>query len=366
VTLFAPAPERPRKRSRTVGWVLLAVAVVLTIVASSLPSPYVIELPGPVFNTIGTQQQGKKEVDLISIDGQKTYETKGTLDMLTVSVAGTADQRPSWLQVVRALFTKSQAVVPASAIYPPGESTDDVNKQDAADMTASQQSAVAAALVQQGYQVPSKLTVGSVAKGTPAAGVLRKGDVVTAVNGTSLATNADTTTLRDLIAANGSGKAATVSYLRGGAQHSASITPSTLDGSVVLGIGVTESFDFPFTVDFGLQDVGGPSAGMMFALGIIDEITPGYLNGGKNVAGTGTITAGGQVGAIGGIRQKLYGAKDAGATVFLAPASNCDEVVGHVPSGLDVYSVSTLKQAVTDLGVIAKGGDTSSLARCGS
>ncbi|OII38336.1 hypothetical protein BIU98_14040 [Curtobacterium sp. MMLR14_010] len=368
MTIFATAPRR-RSRRRTVGWAFIVGAVVLAIVASVLPSPYVIELPGPVFNTIGTQEQGtgkdSKDVELIEIDGHETYPTAGALDMLTVSVQGTATQRPPWTSVIRALFTKSQAVVPASAIYPPGTTTEQVDKQDAADMTNSQQSAVAAALIQQGERIPTELEVGTVAKGSPADGPIRTGDVITAFDGKPLTTNADATTLRGLVADHGTSSPATVTIRRGDATRQVRVTPVDQDGTALLGVGVVERYDFPFDVSIKLQDVGGPSAGMMFALGIIDEITPGKLNGGKHVAGTGTITAGGEVGPIGGIRQKLYGAEAAGATVFLAPAANCDEVVGHVPDGLDVYAVKTLDQAVSDLGTIASGKSTAGLATCG-
>lgn len=369
MTLFAPEPRR-RSRSRTVGWAFLVGAVVLGFVASVLPSPYLIEVPGPVYNTIGTQQQGKgedaKDVKLIQIDGHETYPTAGALDMLTVGIQGDATNRPSWTAVIRALFSKSEAVIPASAIYPEGTTTEQVNEQDAADMQASQQSAVAAALVQQGYDLPTELEVGTVQDGSAADGVIEKGDVIRAFDGTSLTTNADATSLREAVAKHGTSGPATVTIERDGTTEQVQVTPEDVDGTALLGVGVTEHYDFPFDVSITLQDVGGPSAGMMFALGIIDEITPGELNGGKHVAGTGTITAAGEVGAIGGIRQKLYGARDAGATVFLAPASNCDEVVGHVPDGLDVYSVSTLDQAVTDLETIAAGKSTEGLARCGS
>ena len=102
----------------------------------------------------------------------------------------------------------------------------------------------------------------------------------------------------------------------------------------------------------------------MFALGIIDTLTPGELNGGERIAGTGTIDAAGAVGPIGGIRQKLYGARDAGATVFLAPEENCDEVVGHVPDGLQVFRTGTLEESLDILEVVADGGDTSKLPVC--
>jgi Lon-like protease len=132
----------------------------------------------------------------------------------------------------------------------------------------------------------------------------------------------------------------------------------------IVGIIVGGEYDFPVDVAIQLENVGGPSAGMMFALGIIDKLTPGELNGGEQVAGTGTIAGDGTVGPIGGIRQKLYGAKDAGATWFLAPTSNCDEVSGHIPDGLSVFSVDTLDDALAALEVIADGGDTSTLPTC--
>ncbi|MBN9170726.1 MAG: ATP-dependent serine peptidase containing a PDZ domain protein, partial [Microbacterium sp.] len=120
----------------------------------------------------------------------------------------------------------------------------------------------------------------------------------------------------------------------------------------------------PIDVTIQLNNVGGPSAGMMFALGIMDTLTPGQLNGGKSIAGTGTITADGTVGPIGGIRQKLYGAKEAGASYFLAPDSNCDEVVGHVPSGLRVFAVKKLDDSLAVLDALRSGGDLDALPTC--
>jgi len=132
----------------------------------------------------------------------------------------------------------------------------------------------------------------------------------------------------------------------------------------LIGITLRTDYDFPIDVTIQLDNVGGPSAGMMFALGIIDTLTEGELNGGQNVAGTGTIDAAGTVGPIGGIRQKLYGARDAGAEFFLAPAANCDEVVGHVPDGLQVIRTATLDESLDALEVIADGGDLDALPTC--
>ena len=124
------------------------------------------------------------------------------------------------------------------------------------------------------------------------------------------------------------------------------------------------SYDYPFTVKIQLENVGGPSAGQMFALGIIDKLTPGSLTGGKRVAGTGTIDAQGTIGPIGGIRQKMYGAQRAGATIFLAPAGDCNEVVGHIPSGLKVFAVKTLSDSLAVLKAVSTGASTASLKGC--
>jgi PDZ domain-containing protein len=132
----------------------------------------------------------------------------------------------------------------------------------------------------------------------------------------------------------------------------------------VIGIYAAIAYDYPFDVKIQLDNVGGPSAGQMFALGIIDKLTEGSLTGGRHVAGTGTIDDQGAIGRIGGIRQKMSGAHRAGATIFFAPRGDCDEVVGHVPDGLSVYAVSTLKESLHDLEVIRSGGDTSALRTC--
>jgi PDZ domain-containing protein len=117
-------------------------------------------------------------------------------------------------------------------------------------------------------------------------------------------------------------------------------------------------------VNLQVSDIGGPSGGMMFALGIYDRLTPGALTGGKNIAGTGTVNSLGEIGPIGGIRQKMYGAERSGATHFLAPVGNCSEVVGHIPTGLTVISVRTFDEALVAVEAIANGKDTKQLGSC--
>ena len=104
-----------------------------------------------------------------------------------------------------------------------------------------------------------------------------------------------------------------------------------------------------------MTGVGGPSAGTMFAIGIIDKLTPGALTEGKVIAGTGTISPDGKVGEIGGIQQKLIGARNAGAVLFLAPQSNCQDVIDHIPDGLTVASIATLSEAMTAINAFNTG-----------
>jgi PDZ domain-containing protein len=182
------------------------------------------------------------------------------------------------------------------------------------------------------------------------------------VNGKSITRIAE---LRTAVSANGTGKPAELGIVRGGAASTVAITPEQTQGQVVLGIGAGMDYSFPFDVNIQLNNVGGPSAGQMFALGIIDKLTPGKLNGGKKVAGTGTIDNTGTIGAIGGIRQKMFAARDSGgASYFLAPASNCDEVTGHIPSGLHVFAVKTLADSLAVLKAVSGGSSTAGLPTC--
>ena len=359
------AKPRRRRRGRAIGWIILVLALAAAVIVGLMPAPYVIEKPGPVYNTTGVTKVDGKWVPVLSISGAKTYPTSGTLDMLTVNLDGSPGYPPSWADIASAWFDPSQAVVPMDEIYAPQETTKQSNEEGAAEMADSQQEATAAAFSEQHIKYASVVSVDSTIKGSPAAALLKVGDVLVSVNGKTFQ-NSDQ--LHSLIVANGTSKPMTLVLTRKGAEQTVQFTPEKTSNGATLGVYITQKFSFPITVKIQLQDVGGPSAGMMFALGIIDKLTPGELNGGKNIAGTGTITAGGVVGAIGGIRQKMYGARNAGAKYFLAPATNCggtDGVRGHIPSGLTVYATSTLTQSVTILKAIETGNGLNKLKTCG-
>ena len=356
--------DPPRSRRRAwFGWALLGLAVAGASVVASLPAPFVIEHPGPAYNVLGKVKVDGKNVPMIQITGQPSYPAKGALDMLTVSIQGNPQQLPSWFDVASAYLDPQQSVAPVEALYPPGLSVKDASREAKIEMTNSQKEAVAAALHHLDYRFDSSVSIAEVPKGGPAAGVLRPRDVLLRVNG-DLVT--DVTSLRALVAANGIDHPARVLIKRAGKQIIVNVTPIMSQAkkpAPIFGVIATNNYDFPFEVKINLHDVGGPSAGMMFALGITDDLTPGSATGGREVAGTGTIDAAGTVGAIGGIRQKMYGARNAGADWFLAPKSNCDEVSGHIPAGLHVFAVGTLDDSLSALAKI-KSGDTSSLPTC--
>lgn len=354
-------PE-PEKRQRDPRFTVMAVSGLLAVglgaAALTLPAPYVVESPGPTFNTIG-------EIDsapLISVNGRETFPTSGDLDLTTVFVSGGPEQDISIFEVFRAWADPTRAVTPRELVYPPDASQSDIEEQNAQAMTSSQESAVAAALSHLEIPYQETLSVVGLPEDSPSEGILEEDDVITAVNGEPVASLEP---LKDALNDAG-GDAVEITVVRGGDDVIESVTPRESDtGDFQLGVFLMSEFQFPFEVDIALNNVGGPSAGTMFALGIVDKLTEGELTGGRHFAGTGTIDSAGNVGPIGGIRQKLVGARDAGAEVFLAPAANCGEVVGHVPDGLRVVRVETLDDAVTAVRALGEeNNDDASLASC--
>ena len=358
-----PGPDRHRANPRSRAMVVSgALTLVLGAVAVFLPAPFVVESPGPTFNTVGTVKTGDgQETPLINIEGTATYPTNGQLDLTTVYVSGGPGSAMSFLQAVGAWLNPEDAVVPEDFVYPRGTTGQDVDEQNAAAMTSSQEAAVAAALRELDIPFTEELAVADLVEGSPAAGVLQSGDTLLRIGDTRID---GIESLRAELQDNG-GEPVQVTYRRDGEEKTGEITPVLGEtGSYQLGIFLATSFDFPFDVSIALDNVGGPSAGMMFALGIIDRMTPEELTGGKHFAGTGTIDSAGNVGAIGGIEQKMVGASDAGAQFFLAPADNCGEVVGNIPDGLDVVKVGTLDEARSAVEALAAGSDPAGLAQC--
>jgi PDZ domain-containing protein len=364
-----PAPDEPWYRYPT-PWttylkfgLLVAVAVGLAWLATA-PSPYVVERPGPVFDTLGEVERSDGDaVPLIEIPDETTYPTSGRLDLLTVYVDGSREDPLPWIEVAQAWLDPSRSVLPVDVVYPEGQTEQQSDEESALQMQNSQEDAVAAALTELGIPYDSVLTVAGVIEGTPADGVLQEGDTILSARGVPVT---DVDALRAELGAAGVGTDVELGIRRGAEELTVVLAPiaSESDGSPVIGVYASSVYDFPLEVNIQLENVGGPSAGMMFALGIYDKLTPGELTGGEHIAGTGTIGGSGEIGAIGGIVQKMYGARDAGASWFLAPVANCAEVVGHIPAGLEVFAVGHLDDAIEVVEAIADD-DVADLARCG-
>jgi Lon-like protease len=344
---------RTTSRRQLTLYVAVSGVLAAAVAAIVLPVPYVILSPGPTLNTLGHGPGGRS---LIEIAGHPTYPADGHLNLVTVSFQGGPSESLNVFAALRAWLTPHEAVVPQEELFGPGQTQQQVVRQDTQQMTSSQQTATAAALCVLGIKFQVVDTVSTVAKGYPAAGVLRKGDVITAVDGKQVTCKANAA---PLIRARPPGAPVTLTVARTVGGHrvtrQAHLKTAAVGGHAVVGVAISESYIFPFSVKIRVGEIGGPSAGMMFALGIVDKLTPGNLTDGRFVAGTGEISANGAVSAIGGIQQKMVGARQAGATVFLTPAANCADTAGAVPAGMRLVKVSTLEGAVSALKALAAG-----------
>ena len=343
---------------RSLTLLIASVGTAVAIAVSVLvPVPYVILGPGPTLNTLGKDSAGRP---LITISGHPSYPTNGHLNMVTVSYQGCQGNRFNIFTALVAWLNPHQAVVPESEICPAGQTQKQTQEQDTQEMTSSQQTATAAALTELHIPYSTQVVVVQPEKGFPAYGVLKAGDVITAVDGQPVTSQAG---LSKLIYAHPAGSTLTLTITRDGQSHQVQVGTRQSGGHPVMGVQITEEYKFPFQVTISVGDIGGPSAGMMFALGIIDKLTKMNLTAGRFIAGTGEIEASGKVDPIGGIQQKMIGARNAGATIFLTPAANCADTKGAVPAGLRLVKVSTLNQAVTYLEAL-KAGQPSSVPSC--
>jgi PDZ domain-containing protein len=345
-----------RASTLSVAGVLLAV---LASVALLVPVPYVTEAPGLTADTLGNDISAEGEETgnpVIVIEGDaEIFPTSGELLLTTVSVTN-PDSRLTLLQAFGAWFDEEDALLPRDAVYPPGKTSDEVREETAGDMTGSQTTSEIAAARAAGYDV-ANAEVADVAADGPSDGLLRTGDEIVEVDGQAVAGSADVV---DTVRAAQPGDALELSILREGDARRVEVVTGETDGRTTLGISVQESYDLPFEVEFNLErNIGGPSAGTVFALAIYDKLTPGELTGGEIVAGTGAIDADGVVGPIGGVQQKIVSARDDGAAVFLAPADNCDEArdAAVEPGEIRVVRIATLQEAIDSLEMLAEDPD---------
>lgn len=338
--------------SRRTRATVVAVPILLVLwgAAFFFPLPYVTYSPGPTVNVLG----GEKGEEYISVEGHQTYRDDGELRMTTVYVTF-PDGRVNFVQAMSAWIDPDRAVVPRDTVYQEGETREDAQQESAVQMVSSQDVAIAAAMNELNLDVKEVLEVLSVVKDSPSEGKLKIRDILESVNGTPITTGEQVVT-----AVQGTPKGDTITFgiLRDGKKMDVELTPETKDGVQVIGIVPGPGFTFPFKVNVDIgEGIGGPSAGLLFSLGIYDTLTPGSLTDGKIVAGTGTIDPEGNVGPIGGIQQKIAAARDAKAKIFLVPPDNCAEALGGANGDMELVKATTLDDAITSIEKWTKNAD---------
>lgn len=339
------------------GWIVTVGRVnrrMLTLLAALIPVlvfgiagtvftvPFVTLGPGPTFNTLG-EVDGKKVVD---VSGAEVDPTSGHLNMTTVSVR-------DGMNVFEALgfwASGKYGLVPRAEVYPPGVSREKIDESNQLEFENSESNAEVAALRQ--LNLPTTVLVGNVADGAPVQDVLLPGDEFISINGAPITTPPDVVAA---VSAQPPGSELTVVVRRGSNEQTIPVTLGARPDDPAkgyFGLTPTQGARPPMDVTFNLADIGGPSAGLMFSLALIDKLTPGELDGGEFIAGTGTIDDDGTVGPIGGIQYKIMAASEAGAQTFLVPADNCNEARQRIPEGLRLVRVDNLDgatRALTDI-----------------
>ncbi|MDZ5621147.1 YlbL family protein [Nocardioides bizhenqiangii] len=336
----------------TQRWIAFAFAAPLTllllVLAAFVPLPYSVYSPGPTFDVLA---KDGNESEIIQVDGHETFRDDGEIRFTTVQTSG-RDDKKSLVEALAAWIDGDQAVIPYDIAHPPDQTAEDERRQGAVSMVGSQDTAVATALRELDYEVPTALQVAFVEEDGAAFGELRVRDKLLEIDGEPLDATGEKDVAQQLvdgIQRHGPGDPVELLVERGDTKLTVEIEPREVDGQMRIGITPGLGYDFPFDVSIRVDDsIGGPSAGLMFSLAIYDTLTPGSLTDGEIIAGTGELADDGSVGAIGGIQQKIAGAEDADAELFFVPADNCPDVAG-LDTDLTLVKATTMPQALEDL-----------------
>ena len=243
--------------------------------ARRCPCPTSPRCPGPTYNTLG-------DIDgepIISVEGRERNDVRGNLNLTTVGVSGGG---LSLVQAVRGWFDDEVSVVPEESVYPPDRSEEETRQANREAFLTSEQAAQTVALGHLGY--PEKVVVQGFAEDSPSEGALEEGDALEAVDGRP---TPDTDALDEVLTSIPGGSEITVGYTRlGRAGHRHDHDQARrAAGRLAARHHVLEQPSAPFDVDIQVEDVGGPSAGLMLTLGIIDLVGDDDLTGGAVIAG---------------------------------------------------------------------------------
>lgn len=348
----------------------LVLLVVLAVGGMFLPVPYLVASPGLTLDTVGELD----DQPVIRIEGAESYTHEGSLSMVTVQYTGGPNSRMDLLTVLTAWLSPSKAVLPEEALFPPDRTPEEVSETQAFQMEDSQTSATAAALTELGVDYDSSAVVASVLEGRPADGLLEPGDTITAVDGEPVPTaggrDAEGPVGSEAVVAmvgdRAPGEPVELTVSREGRTEAVELTTEANDeGEAIVGVLVANETDFPVDVDIVVGEIGGPSAGMMFALGIMDRLSEEGITGGHDIAGSGTISADGDVGGVSGIAQKMVSAQRTGAEYFFVASESCPQTFQSAAAGrIEVVRVDTLSEAVDALEAIRAGAEPQELPRC--
>ena len=342
---------------------LAAVLLLGALVAWTVfrPMPYVTYEPGQTLDVLG-ETDGK---EIIQVAGHQVYRDSGELRMTTVLVS-TPGARLDLFTLMTDWLNPDDAVYPYESVYAPDTTQAENREEGQVDMVTSQDAAIAAALRELGYDVTPAVEVTAVTEGTPAEGKLKVRDILLEVGGIAITSAED---VSKAVTEAPQGEPIPFKVKRGGKDGKVvetSITPTSIDGHQRVGIRIGTGFEFPFEVSVNISDrIGGPSAGLLFSLAIYDTLTPGSLTGDRIVAGTGTIDETGKVGPIGGIQQKIVGAREDGAELFLVPPDNCDESIGAHNGDMRLVKAVTMHAAAQAIEKWVKNPDAK-LPTCAS
>ncbi|MGH3717037.1 MAG: YlbL family protein [Micromonosporaceae bacterium] len=332
------------------GWTVAvgaAMVAVLTWLVLWVEVPYVAFVPGPTVDTLRTDSGRATGDQIIRVDGAVDTDSDGQLRMVTVSIV----DRPRLIEAIWYWISDDYAVVPREFVYPPDKTDKDIENESKEQFASSQVSAETAALRELGC--PVHVAVTGFTAGSRLDDQLKKGDTISEYDGEAV------TSVKRLETLLGERpkQQHTLSYVRDGKRGELHVTPAqTKDELLGLFLRQQQPCTYDVVFDSDVQKIGGPSAGLIFALTIIDKVQPEDLTGGHKIAGTGEIDDDGVVGAIGGVAQKLLAAKRDGATVFLVPKNNCADAVANDPGGLTLVEVGTLDDALTALEALRSGG----------
>lgn len=341
-----------------------AVAATLFVALAALiamtPIPFVAWAPGGAHDVLASPD-GKP---VIKISGAQTYPVSGTLRLTTVSVTR-VDSALSLPEALLSYWLPNRDVLPRDSIYAPGKSPGDVKNEEAQMMDTSKSDAIVAALRAAKVPVREMPVVTAVSTAGPAMDKLKPGDLIDAVDHVTTQTSDE---VGAAIRKHKVGDAVVFTVMRERRRIDVTViteSSNTNAGQPVVGISIDVGYSYAPVVGLDLDPrIGGPSAGLVFALGVYAKLTPGDLIAGRNIAGTGTISALGDVGAVGGLQEKIAGAQTTGATVFLVPAANCGDLAG-VQTSMRIVRVETLRGAISALETLSKSPSSGQVPTCG-